>query len=347
MLVTDLVNPQELTGFVRGLAFADFTLDRFLPNRQRPAIDYAFTRTDRVRQDMASYRGWDTESPIGKRPGFDRIRGEIPPLSKKNVLGEEQRLLLEQLRNGGTVDRTSNALVEATFADAALLTESVQARIEYARGQVLSTGKVTFTNDAGFIAAEVDYELLAGHIVTAGVLWSTVATADPINDLRGWVTTYKSNNGGRAPGVILISDTILGYLLLNTKIRELASVGGTIPSLLTPGTIGALFQAHGLPPFEVYDTQVSIAGSDTRVTPVNKALLLPANPDEAFGETTFGVTAEALELAGAQSIAPADAPGLVGVNMRTFDPVQTWTKVAGVALPVLKDPNRVMVATVA
>jgi hypothetical protein len=41
------------------------------------------------------------------------------------------------------------------------------------------------------------------------------------------------------------------------------------------------------------------------------------------------------------------APGLVSVVEKTFDPVATWTKSAAVALPVLVNPNLSFSADVA
>ena len=342
-LVTDLIDPSELTAFVRELDFDEFTLSTWLPDQFRPTVEWAFDRRDARREQMASYRGFDTEAEIGNRPSFDRIRGAIPPLSKKLMLGEEQRLRLNQLASGGGSQAPSREMIEASFDDAAFLTESILARIEYARGQVLSTGKVTFTNDAGFVDAEVDYGVPGGHFVTVSNAWSDATNGTPLTDLRTRTEAYKTANGGRSPAAVLCSDTVISRALLSDELRDYAGVGATIPSILTPDQVNQILAAHTLPPLVPYNTQVNIGGSDTRVIAEDLAVFVPAPSVQRFGETTFGVTAEALELAAAGFVTEATAPGLAGVNMKSFDPVQTWTKVAGIALPVLKDNKAIMV----
>jgi hypothetical protein len=59
------------------------------------------------------------------------------------------------------------------------------------------------------------------------------------------------------------------------------------------------------------------------------------------------VTAEALELQAEGKIVSRQAPGIVAVVEKTFDPVATWTKVAALALPVMTAPSLLMVADVA
>ena len=68
----------------------------------------------------------------------------------------------------------------------------------------------------------------------------------------------------------------------------------------------------------------------------------------SLGETVWGITAEALELAGLDNpeLTYQPLPGLVGAVMKTFDPVHTWTKVGGVVMPVIYDPRKLLVADV-
>lgn len=346
-LVTNVIDPAELTAFVRELDFAEFTLNQFLPDQVRPTVEWAFDRRDQRREDMASYRAFDVEAEIGSRPSMERIRGAIPPLSRKLLLGEEQRLRLNQLANGGGQTGPSAEMINAAFDDAAFATESILSRIEYARGQVLSTGKVTFTNDEGFVAAEIDYGIPGAHFTSVSTAWATSGSATPIADMRAKVDDYMTRNKGRRPAVALTSSTAISNALLTAEARAYAGVGGTIPSILTPAQLRDIFVAHDLPPLVAYDTQVSIGGVDTRVIPVDKVIFLPQANSQRFGETTFGVTAESLDLVGAGYLNVDTAPGLTGVVLKSDDPVQHWTKVSGIAVPVLKDNKAITVLDVA
>lgn len=349
MLATDLVNPAELTGFIRGLTFPnEDLLARFLPNRERPSIEYAFNRSDRVRRRAAQFRPFDTESPVGARPGFARVRGRIPPISKKMVLMEEENLLADALRRQQTL---TPEMEDAIYNDAKNLTRDILDRIEYARGQVLTTGKVTFTNDLGFEVSEIDYGIPGGNFVTTpGAAWSNTGASVPITDMQGWITnTYMPANANKKPAIGLTDTATLLNLTLNAQIRSFVvvagAVGATLP-VLTGAQVSAVLASQGLPPLVAVDEVVNIVGvGDTRVIPAGRVVFLP-QPSDTFGETTFGPTAEAIELARSNFLPSASAPGLTGMNMRTFDPVHVWTKVSGLAIPVLKDPNSVMVADV-
>jgi hypothetical protein len=346
MLTTELVNPATLTGFVRELQFPNVNaLERYLPAQQRLAIEYAFDRTDKKRRKMAQFRPFDVESPVGERPGVARVRGRIPPISKKMVLGEEETLLVDALRRQQTL---TPEMEREIYDDAYMLTSDIADRVEFARGQVLTTGKVTFTNDLGFETAEIDFGIPGGNFVTTpGAAWSDTVNAVPITDMRGWMLTYQAANANRLPVVGLTSTTVLTNLMLNAQMKSFLAtpvVGGTLP-ILTLDQAQAVLRTQGLPPLIAVDEMVNVNGTDTRVIPEGRVVFVPA-PSPEFGETTYGPTVEALNLAKAGYLSAETAPGLTAVNMVTFDPQHTWTKVSGLVVPVLKDPNAVMVADV-
>lgn len=344
MLDFDLFDPTEMTGFVRELYFNEYALQGWFPQETRQGIDYAFTRATRRREEMGSFRAFDTPAPIGDRPSVDRVHGAIPPMSKKLPLTEWERLNLERARGltGATDD-----LLSLAYDDAALLTESLTARLEYARGTVLQSGQVTFVTDHGFTGVIIDYGAVTA--VTVGTLWSDLTNGDPVGDLIAATQAYIIRNRGRRPASVLMSTTDLNNVLRSAKFRVFVGVGASIPSILTPATANQVLEAYAVPPIQTYDTLVNVPGSgDTRVLPTGKAFMMPAQGDTVrFGETTYGVTAEALELVGAGFLQLDTAPGLVGVGMTEYDPVTKWTKVAGLAVPVLKDPNLITVLTIA
>lgn len=342
-LVTDIIPPAEMAGFVRDLdpAAYGFTLmGDFLPMTDVSSNEYEFTRTDGVRVQAGSYRGWDVEAPIASRPGFGKVRGEIPPASIKMPLGEEQRLFVERLRGNDA------PLVDQLFNDAAILTEALLARFEVAIGEALFKGEVTFNMDAGFLnTLKVDYGAIT-TVTAPGVLWSTVATSTPITDLNVMMDEYAAANGGRRPDRILSSTKVLNLVLQSNQVKNLLTNQGQAPAFANKTQLDSLFAAYNLPAIETYDTLVNVAGSNTRVTPLNDIALLPAPNTTTFGETQNGLTADALELQGSGFLTAASAPGLVGVIDKVFDPAGHWTKVVGVRLPVIKDPKKIASVTV-
>lgn len=337
-LIYDIVDQQELLGFVRNLQFDQFTLDQFLPNRDIDDIEYVFRRGTGQDEDAAGFRAFDAESPIGSRAGRARVRGELPPISKKISVGEEERLRLRQLQTGN-----SDPIVAQIYDDAANMTRAVQARLELARGQLLSTGTVTISENG--LEITVDFGLPAGHNVNAATVWSTHTANDIIEELISWVETYSDSTGGLRPAAILTSRQVLSNMLRNDAVRNLAATVNGAPALVSRQTLNQVLAAYDLPPIITYETQVRVDGVATRVIPQDRLIFVPPS-QEPLGNTFYGVTAEALELQSEGQIVASQAPGIVAVVEKTFDPVRTWTKAAGIGLPVLANPELLFIADV-
>lgn len=335
MNIFDLIDPAELVGVVRSLEFPRFTLNGLFPDDLREAVDYSYGRGNADTLNAAPMRAYDAEAPIGFRPGLTRVSGQLPPISQKIPLTEGDRLLLQQLRNDGTI---SDELTDSVFADAARMVRSVAARIELARGDALTDGIITI-NENG-MQFTIDFGVPAGHKVTAGATWANAAT-DIIGHIQSWVETYVDTNGA-PPERSLASTKVFGYLVRNTGVREAVGAGARV----TDEDINSLFVSMGLPRIERYDVSVyNAAGTKTRVIPDDRFIMLPGE-DEVVGTTQYGVTAEALELVGEGLIDAGEAPGVVAVVWKTKDPVHIWTKGAAIALPIIVNPDLVFSADV-
>lgn len=341
MLIYDLVDPAELQGFVRAVQVEQFgLLNGVFPTRPVDDLEYRFTRGEFSDMDVATYRAFDAEAPLGTRPGMSRMAGELPPISKKMRLGEEQRLRLRQLQGaqGGAA-----ALVNQVFDDAARLTRSILGRLELACGDALVNGKVTIAENG--VAATVDYGYVAGQKPTRTLAWTDPA-ADIIGELTAWVEAYSDRTGGLRPAYFLTSGAVRNAMLRNTAMRNYlvgnVAAAGT-PQLMTVAALGSVLDAFDLPPIRLYDTSLPVGGVTTKVMPTNRLLLMPPGTP---GATFSGTTAEAIELAGARAIANDQIAGMTAVVDKTFDPVSLWTKVSAIALPVLYQPDAITVATV-
>jgi hypothetical protein len=338
----DLIEPGVLTGFVRELPVpANYVLDRFLPNRNIADIEAAFQTAFR-RNRAAMFRAYDAETPIGERDNFQRSRVALPPLSQKMLVGEEERLKLEMLRSGG--DNTGS-LIQALYNDARINTEAILARMELARGQVLTTGKFSFQGENGLKGIEADFGVPSSHLPTSVTAWTDHEDSDPLDELREWTDLFV-DDAGEAPAYALTSRQAIGHLLRNAAVRSrYANIGGT-PSVITRSQLAAILDSEDLPQLVQYDSQVYVNNTATRIIPANKLILLPANP-ASLGETFWGVTAEALELVGLNNpqLTFQQAPGLVGMVTKEGDPVRTWTKVAAIGMPIIADNTKLLSAT--
>ncbi len=341
MIVDDFIEPAALTGFVREVPIpAALTLNRFLPDRNIGDIEAALdsvTRTNR----SAKFRAYDAETPIGRRDQFESKRVKLPPLGQKLPIGEYERLTLERIRTGGD---NRAGIIDAIYNDAESNTRAVYNRMELARGDVLADGKFTLTGENG-LTIEADFGLDPSHVVSAGVQWDD-NNSSPLTDLRAWVSTYVRDTGER-PAYMVVSDAVMSSLLLSEEIRGLGATLAGVPSLMTDQQLTQVLSAFRLPQIVPYDTLLDVDGTSTRVLAEGRVIFLPADP-ASLGFTAWGITAEALELAGGQnpSLEFNNLPGLCGVVLKEGDPVRIWTKVGAVGMPVITDPRRLMVADV-
>jgi Phage major capsid protein E len=333
----DLLNP-ELTAVIRALELPDLTLRAHFPDRERLDVNYSFLRGNARSNAAAAFRAFDAESQIGTRPGVTRVTGQLPPVSQKIPLTEYDRLQLEALRSSGDLP---SEIEEQIFDDAASMTRAVQERLELARGDVLVDGIITL-NENG-LQFTIDYGVPAGHKVTAAVTWATAST-DILGDIRTWVQTYVDTNG-RPPARVITSTKVIGYMVQNTKIRELAGSILGAPTYVSRDQLSAILSAFSLPPVEPYDVQVyNVAGSKVRVIPDDRFIMLPDAGE--LGATQFGVTVEAMKMVESGVLERPAAPGIVALAMETFDPVQMWTKATAIALPVIQNPDLLFSADV-
>ena len=330
----EVADPQELTVVARAAAEAreneaQFSLSQFLPNVYKQDKFLTLEVGENGLQDVAEYRAYDAETPLGGRGlAGRRISLELPPLGQKRRVSEYDQL--NRLGSGGEA-----ALRDAIGQAAVARGRAVADRIELERGRVIASGRAVISENGFF--GESDFGRDAELTVTAGTQWSDAA-ATPVDDLINWFETYSDRNGEEP-----------GYLVVSTKIASaLAKYKGFLPenSLRTRASldeINAVLAAEGLPALVKYDRKVKVNGTATRVLPENQVIMLPSDVSE-LGGTFWGTTLESLD--GRYNIAPEDRPGIVAGAYKDDDPMGVWVKASAIALPALADANLAMTATV-
>jgi hypothetical protein len=180
---------------------------------------------------------------------------------------------------------------------------------------------------------------------TVGTDWATVATADPVADLRTIVDAFQAQSSdGSEPAGMIMSKQVFGYLQRNAKMAALfRGNANDTPGVLTREGVNATFNAYGLPPIHLYDAKaVGPNGVSGRILPADKVIFYGTG----VGRTVWGVTAEALELVGAGFLQLGAAPGITAVATKEFDPVRVWTKAVATVMPVIDDPTKLYVVDV-
>jgi hypothetical protein len=340
------VLPDDLVVFVREVPLPNvISLNQILPDRTVD-LNRVDVGTITKRGRTAKFRAYDGPLSRSARDAATLTQVQLPPLSDSRGMGELERLQLEFARTGGT---NQDTFVNAIYNDAQDLTENIQRRMELARGDVLSDGIFTLTGEGG-LTLEADYGVPDDNFVTAAISWGDHANADPIADLIPWIRAYRILNGYPPGGMILSWDRVLD-LLQNENLRTLLSSVIGAPSMLTRPQLDGLLAQYSLPPIlQVYDTLVDVDGTATRVTDDDKVIFVPPDPGTNLGYTAWGVSATALELVNSAKaeLSFSEAPGIVGaVNKSDAPPFMQEVYVDAVGMPIIENPNALMVATVA
>ncbi len=332
-LITDVIDVPDLIGYVRENATLQGpTLAGVLPPLEVDDLEYELRNLEATAVEIAAYRSWDAPPPLGRRPGFSTIRGELAPLGKSFTLNERELARFTNLQRG-----LAGGSAADIYDDALNAARSCQVRIEQARADLLSDGKVTI-NENGF-KLEANFAVPGAHIVTAATAWSNTGTATPVTNFRTWQATYRTNNGGQNPAAWVVSSEVMGELSLNAEIRNLAPITGVVPGIVTDDTVAQVMRARGIAPIVVFDGQIN------GVPTLGVRKVIAIRP--GMGEVFYGVTPAIQILAAAGvRLERQDEPGIVAYTESEIRPARVITTAEAMALPVLRDPNALFVATV-
>lgn len=342
------VNPLELTAIARVLPEdPQYTLNTALPDRQVPSIGFAIDQIKRTNR-AAKFRAYDAPVEIGRPPTLIRQVGELPPLGEGYLVGEYRRLLEQQLQMQGSTISPLVAQAAAGYVPRGVA--AIRARMELARGQVLSTGKFTLNNEGNLFGLEADFGVPPGNLVTAGVLWPNTGTANPIADLQGWMNTINLATGVY-PDNMILGRTAVQNLVNNDKVKiQLGSLLGAAPAASVP-QVNQILAAMDLPNIAttadgrpVRPTRVDVDGTVVDTFPANKVALYTSG---AIGETLWGPTFASLEFVSDGIMQPTDAPGITAWVEKDGNPGELFTVVDAVGMPTLEQPWGLLVATVA
>jgi hypothetical protein len=335
------VNPTDLTAFVREVPNAgDATFLNAFPRKDLTTntINWAeITKTNRT----ARFRSYDGRIHVSERDAGSGRSVNLLPLGSSIGVGEYERLQLQFAATGGT---NTAALATAVYNDAETLTGEVLNRLDQAWGDVLADGVLTI-NEEGF-QGEADFGVPANHKITAGTLW-TNNTSKALTDYLVWNDTYATTNG-TVPGAARVSQRVARLFQTNPEVVA-AVHGNTGRTRVTLAQLNDLLASEGLAPIQILPIKrYDVDGATVPVFADDRILFTPENLGD-LGYTAWGVSATALELVGSAQadLTFENASGIVGVVLKEGPPFRQTTFVDAVAMPVLADARRLMVADVA
>ncbi|WP_211438927.1 major capsid protein [Corynebacterium glutamicum] len=280
--------------------------------------------------EVAEFRAYDSEVTFGDAgEDIEEVTVKLPALGQQSRISE-----LDQLKVIGSGNR--QLLEDMRLKAAKNRGVAVAERMELARGQVLQTGKATINENR--FKKEIDFDRDPSMTVTAGTAWGT---GTPLTDIDNWVAAYTDLNGYKPERFIL---STAGHLALKKNPEVIASIhGDNSAKRVTNAQLNEFLAEEGLPTAVVYDKQVRKAGQQVRIIGENVAIFVPPASADA-GVTAWGTTLESLEAD--YAIAEGERPGIVVAALKSRNPIGIYAHAAAIGLPVLKNANAFMAATV-
>lgn len=335
---TGFRTPVQLTAEARAAADiveAADPLTALLPSVENRTLDFDLDNDSVGLPRAAVFRSYDATAPYGREESVGSRKGKLPAASLKLPLGE-----LDQLRIQGAGSDTIGAALERKARQNAV---SIAIRAIIARGELISTGKVTLNENN--LVAEIDFGRDASLTTVAGVLHSNTA-ADAVAHHLAWLATYRLFNGGN-PGTTWVSEQYLSYLSVNTSIIALAYPGtATAPTRITRDAVVAVLIALGHRRIRVYDEQYKdYVGNDVRPIAADRMVFTPSTDTVTIdggplGSTQWGVPAEALN--STYGIAESEQAGIFAGAFGRTDPEGMDVLASSIFLPVPNDINSTM-----
>jgi hypothetical protein len=277
-------------------------------------------------------------SPLRSRAAISKLTGEIPAISEKFAMSEQDYRDFMTLQQLNLDDMTKKSqLINLLFNDAKKAGESAHKRVDYMALEAVSTGQITITvdnNPDGYVStAALDLGMPTGNKTNAAVNWATSATATPIDDITGVVDAAAAE--GKAFEKILMSRAVwLKFAKCTQVINSLISYNQLQKgaSVATLNKVNEYMEAMQLPPIEVVNEQIGIEkdGTITAAKPFSQtnAVFVPAGP---LGKIHHALSVE--ELNKVAQVAYATYNRALISKWQENDPFQEFTKVELNAFP--------------
>lgn len=332
--VLELFNQKEVLNYLKERKYPAMLGEELFPEVKKQSLEFDMLTEGSRTPVIASVHGFDTESEIGQREAKKKAI-ELALIKRKMQLKEKEIIALESPRN----EAEKNYLMKKVFADIDALVESIKARVEAMRMEVVATGKITLNENN--LDASIDFGVPETN-KAANVDWSS-ETSNPINDMLTW-----KNQLDYTPERVLTSSTVLAKILANKNVVN-ALFGKDTTRIASVGELNNYLAQLQLPKIYTYDAkyrklEANGTYSKHRYFPENAFVMMPG---EELGETVYGPTAEEIRLQRDSSI-DIELVGkiLAMIYEEGKDPVSTWEKAVATALPALKCADELFQATI-
>jgi hypothetical protein len=281
-------------------------------------------------RSMARYVSTNAEAPVSELTARTRLSSELAFIKEKKTIDEATKNFIDK------PGEFNVAYGEQAVADELeALDRKVENRREASRWLALTTGTLDINQSDPPVKFLIDYGMSATHKVTASTLWSDLANAKPFTNLMTWKKTIAQDSW-ITPTDVYMNSTTMAYLVGNTKeIQDLLkyTVG---EQLMKNGYVANIAGMN----IHVYDVSYKDKTNTIKFFIPDGKVIMVAK--QGLGKTFVGPS-EIPSDGGSSS----KVIGKFAYSWVTKDPVDTWILTGVRELPVIQNPDQLLIATVA
>ena len=340
MSIFDLVTSQEITAYWETLSQdeAPYPCEELFPNQKKLGLSLKWLKGSRGLPIVLKVSAFDVHAIPRPRIGFEKLSAEMPYFKESTYIDEELRQELNMVLETGNqayIDSVMNRI----FDDEMNLLRGARAARERMRMMALTTGTISMASNGQ--AFTYDYQIPDNHKSTVTTSWSTVATADPIEDMRVAKQLIQDETGTTVTRAMCDGVTwrnIRNNVNIQKKIFVLSNGVGSISD--------ARLQQYILD-----EVGISVVINDKRYRDENGNTLkfMPSNtfvmfPEGSLGNTWFGTTPAESDLMSSNvaNVSITDT-GVAVTTVKKADPVNVETIVSQICLPSFEQANNIYI----
>lgn len=335
MSLLQLINKSDMVEFSSNYnPTTDSVLDQLFPNEKTAnmKVSYLQARKNQYTQ-MAEVHALNTESKIATREPLSEVEVKKLLIKEKIELDEEYAIMADELKDNSQVRNL-------IFNDAGNMSDRVRTRTLVAKGELLSSGKVTVKENN--LDITIDFKVPEDNFTD--VTWSG-DNVDILGDIKTVVD--KAAAKGYRITRALTSSKIISTLQMDSAVRG-AIFGADSARIPTLDELNAFLYSMYRIRFAAFDDMYIYETADgtrktQRYTPENKIMFFGGDVTETLGKGFYGVTPE--ERNARLNVSQSKNVYIMNTVWDTEDPVATWTKASAVFVPVLADPENLFVVT--
>lgn len=341
MTIFDFMRADEIAAYWTELTQdeAPYPAQELFPDNKKLGISLKWLKGAKGLPIVLKNSAFDVHAIPRPRIGFERLSAEMPYFKESKYVDEEMRQELNMVLETGN-QTYIDAVINRIFDDEIELLRGARASREMMRMMALTTGVVSMTsNGQDYI---FDYGIPDEHMDEVSVSWSSVATADPMEDIRVAKEKILDDTGAVVTRAMCNGATWRN-LRNNEKIKKAIYV-------LSQGVTSSISDTR-LRQFLRDELDIDVVVNDKRYKDESGTVtkFMPDNtfvmfPDGILGNTWFGTTPAESDLmsSGVANVSIVDS-GVAVTTAKHHDPVQVETIVSMICLPSFEKANEIFI----